>query len=208
MSVCNFCKLRNTEMFKCSKCNITHYCSKVCQKVDWSDHKSFCGRDLNQLTKENDEKLQIALDNIQFLSFLAALSHYNAGNESDSLYNFINCKVVPDSNSLLCEIIAYKQPIDDLRNQMIPGRRNVFLRFKGIFLRYICIGFQLRKCKEYYDDLKGKINFDSFEGKISMIIWKDNCCSVQGTILFSSVYESKIELTEEEMKILSLDKGF
>jgi len=39
-SKCNNCK--KFASFRCSKCNKIKYCSKECQKTDWSEHKKIC----------------------------------------------------------------------------------------------------------------------------------------------------------------------
>ena len=38
---CN-CGVRVEKIFLCSKCNTSKYCSKECQKGQWSAHKALC----------------------------------------------------------------------------------------------------------------------------------------------------------------------
>ena len=38
---CGQCLSTNIE-FKCSKCQITQYCNKECQKKHWKEHKNYC----------------------------------------------------------------------------------------------------------------------------------------------------------------------
>jgi hypothetical protein len=33
-----------SKMMCCTRCNIAHYCSRKCQKVNWSKHKNWCGK--------------------------------------------------------------------------------------------------------------------------------------------------------------------
>lgn len=32
-----------SKMLCCTRCNIAHYCSRKCQKIDWPWHKTWCG---------------------------------------------------------------------------------------------------------------------------------------------------------------------
>lgn len=45
---CNTCKKTaeedKIELLACAACNAIYYCSKKCQKVDWKEHKNFCGK--------------------------------------------------------------------------------------------------------------------------------------------------------------------
>ena len=48
---CDYCEIKetNVKFSKCSMCKCTYYCSKECQKKDWSMHKKICGN-----RKDND----------------------------------------------------------------------------------------------------------------------------------------------------------
>lgn len=39
---CSFCLGRMTKKFRCAGCKCVHYCSDMCQKHDWKEHKSEC----------------------------------------------------------------------------------------------------------------------------------------------------------------------
>ncbi|CAI9736889.1 Hypothetical predicted protein [Octopus vulgaris] len=41
---CARCKKSDAVLKKCSGCNIVEYCSRACQSVDWTDHKTSCKR--------------------------------------------------------------------------------------------------------------------------------------------------------------------
>ena len=40
---CNVCSATPTALLRCSRCQEVWYCSKDCQKQDWSEHKQRCG---------------------------------------------------------------------------------------------------------------------------------------------------------------------
>ncbi len=40
---------------RCGKCHETQYCSRECQKDDWSYHKIVCGKKLEDLLKDSEE---------------------------------------------------------------------------------------------------------------------------------------------------------
>ncbi len=41
-SRCFSCKKETSNLKKCGKCKSVSYCSRACQKQDWSTHKQFC----------------------------------------------------------------------------------------------------------------------------------------------------------------------
>lgn len=41
-SYCAHCVMLCIKSFKCSRCEVAHYCSAQCQKKDWSSHRSWC----------------------------------------------------------------------------------------------------------------------------------------------------------------------
>ena len=46
MGRCSACgaQFEYGSLIKCSRCSLAHYCSKKCQKTDWSKHKALCDR--------------------------------------------------------------------------------------------------------------------------------------------------------------------
>ena len=55
---CNFCAETNNVYFQCSKCSISHYCSKNCQKKHLPEHTAICKgfQITNNLSWENHHK--------------------------------------------------------------------------------------------------------------------------------------------------------
>ncbi len=45
-SKCFHCHEISTDLKLCSKCSIARYCSKQCQREDWSQHKNYCGKSM------------------------------------------------------------------------------------------------------------------------------------------------------------------
>ncbi|XP_046573155.1 uncharacterized protein LOC124281171 [Haliotis rubra] len=41
-SACSVCERRSPKLKACSKCHLTPYCSKECQRKDWKRHKAWC----------------------------------------------------------------------------------------------------------------------------------------------------------------------
>ena len=39
---CKFCAAKNNVYFQCSKCSVSHNCSKNCQQKHWPEHKAIC----------------------------------------------------------------------------------------------------------------------------------------------------------------------
>ena len=42
--VCNCCDSTCGEVWRCSRCQVTTYCSQQCQRWDWEEHKTACNR--------------------------------------------------------------------------------------------------------------------------------------------------------------------
>jgi hypothetical protein len=42
--------------FRCSACNVTRYCSAICQKKDWKEHKLTCGGKKKSAGKKKEKK--------------------------------------------------------------------------------------------------------------------------------------------------------
>jgi len=42
--VCSKCGKGDVKLLKCGRCHAVKYCSRECQKLDWSSHKSLCGK--------------------------------------------------------------------------------------------------------------------------------------------------------------------
>lgn len=53
---CKKCETKGKEMFLCSRCLYTSYCSKDCQRDDWKSHKMSC-----KTTKKQAEDLVATL---------------------------------------------------------------------------------------------------------------------------------------------------
>lgn len=39
---CSYCHKVITNLLRCGKCRVIHYCSRECQKADWKEHKAVC----------------------------------------------------------------------------------------------------------------------------------------------------------------------
>jgi hypothetical protein len=58
--VCNCCKrgpLQNIDLFRCSSCKVTKYCSRDHQRKDWPDHKLWCKSFVKVMNKEDESEL-------------------------------------------------------------------------------------------------------------------------------------------------------
>ena len=42
ISVCANCGFEGTNLLRCSRCKLVHYCDKTCQKNHWKKHKKYC----------------------------------------------------------------------------------------------------------------------------------------------------------------------
>ena len=53
---CCFCNVSKepsgNRLPRCSRCGISHYCHKICQILDWEDHKKICGKKLNEISAD------------------------------------------------------------------------------------------------------------------------------------------------------------
>ena len=68
MSACRACgegrgKAAGGKLLKCGKCNVMHYCSKVCQVADWPSHKLQC-KELQWREQRRLTHLQILTDEV------------------------------------------------------------------------------------------------------------------------------------------------
>ena len=63
---CHFCGI-NAKVRLCSDCKVTRYCSRECQKSDWSEHKLFCSS--NRFAKRGTSIMKKMCDdlNIEFI---------------------------------------------------------------------------------------------------------------------------------------------
>ena len=53
MKQCNFCGIKEDKLQCCAQCRKVNYCSRACQKNDWSSHKEECKK---KSTKSRLEK--------------------------------------------------------------------------------------------------------------------------------------------------------
>jgi hypothetical protein len=53
--ICNFCHKKDNDMLlsRCAKCKLVFYCSELCQKMDWNEHKTYCCKN-DYVVKPND----------------------------------------------------------------------------------------------------------------------------------------------------------
>ncbi len=43
---CSVQRVERRKMFCCTRCGVTNYCSRKCQKADWKSHKEFCNSNI------------------------------------------------------------------------------------------------------------------------------------------------------------------
>mmetsp|Transcript_22344 Transcript_22344/g.31572 ORF Transcript_22344/g.31572 Transcript_22344/m.31572 type:complete len:279 (+) Transcript_22344:30-866(+) len=55
---CQHCGKRERKMNACSACHVVHYCSKECQKTDWTSHKPLCKEAQSRSAQLNQFMLQ------------------------------------------------------------------------------------------------------------------------------------------------------
>ncbi len=48
---CRRCPDAGFNLSKCANCRLIHYCSTICQRIDWPEHRDFCYRAKNQFGK-------------------------------------------------------------------------------------------------------------------------------------------------------------
>ena len=48
---CGRCPDAGFNLSKCANCRLIHYCSTICQRTDWPEHRDFCYRAKNQFGK-------------------------------------------------------------------------------------------------------------------------------------------------------------
>ena len=57
VKACNKCTLAKDGLLRCGKCFTAHYCSADCQRADWSIHKQFCSKIMEQFQSMLNEEL-------------------------------------------------------------------------------------------------------------------------------------------------------
>lgn len=57
---CNNCN-KDVDLKLCSRCHGVNYCSKICQKVDWKNHKPMCRESENANEKDMKRKTEIEM---------------------------------------------------------------------------------------------------------------------------------------------------
>ena len=82
------CENKNIEkVYICDKCNDITYCSKLCQKLDWKDHKVSC---IEQFKSAYELKKLVYKDDFQYLTDRVSID-----------YGFINCNNMEEKVNLL-----------------------------------------------------------------------------------------------------------
>ena len=74
---CDYCEIKETNIkfSKCSACKCTYYCSKECQKKDWSIHKKICNN--RSFTHEIKKLIQILFSDRVHYFTMAYVNTYN-----------------------------------------------------------------------------------------------------------------------------------
>lgn len=159
--LCFKCNKEGVNHGKCSKCQVAHYCTRVCQINDWVDHKYICN-----LTKKSHsvltDDLNYIITNIKLLCLIKALTYHFFFKDEDQFLMCIINKVIEDNQNYyqLSFIINH---IDDLKT------KNLDREFKILWFIFMNkenntseggFRFNINECKKYYDSLNELINFD------------------------------------------------
>lgn len=97
MNICCFCGCQDKKISQCTKCKQVYYCSRQCQKNDWSNHKKVC-------TQKKNEKCLICCQRIETESQKLVCSHKYHPECYQKLQTFSTI----NGCSLCCRPLEYK----------------------------------------------------------------------------------------------------
>lgn len=97
---CRFCFKNDGEMLECSRCKWTYYCSAICQKADWVNHKPNCKKAKLDPYKDSDIVLQGVSGNPTFQHSLYAVHYLSREKEK-----VLCVKISYTKEGYLCNII-------------------------------------------------------------------------------------------------------
>lgn len=103
---CGACFATDKKLLTCSQCKSILYCSKLCQKNHWKDHKSYCGN-LNKLLFETSKEFinMTIINNKNLFQYICIVAYYwvvNCG------YTSLTCDII--ESTLECYIRGSYDP--------------------------------------------------------------------------------------------------
>ena len=203
---CTYCKKR-CELKRCGKCNEVAYCSKECQRTDWTcSHKKVC----RDVSVEEKLLMNIARDTVfcvqnkqHFNSVLKAyacyipvggavmctLSHFDLNTDPYG-EDVIKSIVITDREKYLEGKPLYRatlQYLDKIQFEAFSNYHkhkdmfNVLVRSTLLNVRFTHnIGLPVKESEEVCEIFDESINFEDYEvdGKLTVITDGENYCSI------------------------------
>jgi len=159
--LCHNCNKEGVNHSKCSKCKIAFYCCKECQMNNWFKHKYICN-----LTKESHSvltnELNFVVTNVKFICLLQSLVYHFFSKNDDEFLMCIISKDFGDNNESCYRCSFLIHDIDGLITKNLTKESKIlWLVFKNDENDISEGGFRfnLKECKNYYDEIKQFVNF-------------------------------------------------
>jgi len=135
---CNKYSDDKNQLKKCSICKFTYYCSKECQKLDWTNHKKYCNIDFIDMNKSDKLKTNIISKYITILdkeiSDRYKDKNYFIVNIIDNNYYFRFSHIDEFVSLINDNIQIVNRPIDELKKDFINTKENVYFIIEGIIV--------------------------------------------------------------------------
>lgn len=170
ITVCHNCHTPNSNLMWCSKCHAVKYCSKDCQRANWSNHKINCNKHLKPKVTIASEQIADLCKNMNLMMILGALMFHLSKSHTPS---YLRCTVRKSFNQsqipnaeLFYKIeveFAKFQPKKTYENRFtieIIYKMDVNLTDDMADWVSFSVGLETLIAKTSFDTMRSEVNFD------------------------------------------------